>query len=183
MGIYDDCDLQGPVILQCPCVEPGDIDVYLNGLTVGQTYYFFIDGCSGTRCTYWIEIIYGGGTPTVLGPENVVCGSEFPDCQDICVGADVTFIMEDVFNASHYVWNINGNEIETDDPQVTTQFDAEGTYNICAYGYNDCNQGSHFVLMFQSPCFLLKIWEVLKYAKMTFLRDMNPGLAWRTSHY
>ena len=143
-GIYDDCDLQGDIILQCPCVDPGDIDVYLNDLTVGQTYYFFIDGCSGTRCTYWIEIIYGGGTPLVLGPENVVCGDEFPNCENICVGADVTFILEDVANASHYVWDINGTEIETDDPQITTQFDAEGNYNICVYGYNDCNQGQPF---------------------------------------
>ena len=68
-GIYDDCDLQGPVILQCPCVSPGDIAVNLYGLTIGQTYYFFIDGCSGTMCSYWIEILSGGGVPVGIGTQ------------------------------------------------------------------------------------------------------------------
>ena len=143
-GIYDDCDLQGPVILQCPCVDPGDIGVNLYGLNVGQTYYFFIDGCSGTMCTYWIEIVSGGGVPEIFGPENIACDGNFPGCQDICVGADVTFTLEDVFNASHYSWDINGTIIETDDPELTTQFSEEGTFTVCAYGFNDCNEGEPF---------------------------------------
>ena len=140
-GFYDDCDLQGDIKLQCECEPPGDIPVELTGLNVGQTYYFFIDGCSGTMCTYWIEILNGGGLPAVLGPDNVSCDSNFPNCQNICVGADVTFILEDVYNASHYTWTINGNTIDTDEPQLTTQFSADGDYHICVFGYNDCNIG------------------------------------------
>ncbi len=143
-GIYDDCDLQGPVILQCPCMPSGDIPVNLYGLNVGQTYYFFIDGCSGTMCTYWIEILSGGGVPNVLGPNNVTCDSNFPNCESICAGADVTFTLEDVNNASHYSWDINGSIIETDDPFLTTQFATPGTYEICVYGFNDCSEGDPY---------------------------------------
>jgi len=143
-GIYDDCDLQGPIILQCPCVSPGDIAVDLNGLNIGQTYYFFIDGCSGTMCSYWIEILSGGGVPSVLGPQGMGCDSNFPNCESICAGADVTFTLEDVYNASHYSWDINGSITETDDPFITTQFATPGTYTICAYGFNDCSEGDPY---------------------------------------
>lgn len=143
-GIYDDCDLQGPIILQCPCVSPGDIAVDLSGLNIGQTYYFFIDGCSGTMCSYWIEILSGGGVPSVLGPNNISCDSNFPNCENICAGADVTFTLEDVYNASHYSWDIAGSIIETDDPFLTTQFSTPGTYSICVYGFNDCSQGDPY---------------------------------------
>ncbi|MGE5354631.1 MAG: SdrD B-like domain-containing protein [Deltaproteobacteria bacterium] len=162
-GIYDDCDLQNGIILQCPCVDPGDIDVYLNNLTVGQTYYFFIDGCSGTMCTYWIEIVSGGGIPEVTGPLGYECGTEFPDCEDICVGGDVTFILQDVYNAVNYEWNINGNIIETTDPEITTQFDSEGTFEVCVKGLNACDEGEEFcfpVTVISLPPEDLGIFEV-----------------------
>ncbi|MGE5356208.1 MAG: SdrD B-like domain-containing protein [Deltaproteobacteria bacterium] len=143
-GIYDDCNLQGPVILQCPCVTPGDIDVNLSGLNVGQTYYFFIDGCNGTQCTYWVEIVSGGGIPDVLGPGNVVCESQ--NCENICNGTEVSFILEDIYNARYYSWYINGDTIITEVPHLTFQFDSIGTYNVCVFGYNECSQGDMFCL-------------------------------------
>ncbi|HHH54933.1 MAG TPA: hypothetical protein ENK91_14820, partial [Bacteroidetes bacterium] len=148
-GIYDDCDLNGPVTLQCPCVDPGDIPVDLTGLTVGQTYYFFIDGCNGTQCTYWLEILYGGGTPEVNGPLDVLCDDNFPDCENICVGSDVTFTLDEVYNAVTFVWDVNGVIDSTATPDTTIHFDMPGSYSICVYGKNDCNTGEPFCFDFE----------------------------------
>ncbi len=142
-GFYEDC-VDNPVALQCPCVPPGDIPVTLTGLTVGETYHFFIDGCSGTQCTYWIEILYGGGTPEVNGPLGVICDDNFPDCEDICVGADVTFTLDEVYNAVTYVWDVNGVIDSTSTPDTTIHFDQPGIYDICVYGKNDCNVGDPY---------------------------------------
>ena len=133
-GIYDDCDMSNPIELQCPCVEPGDIPVEMTGLTIGRTYHFFIDGCNGTQCSYWIEIIEGGGIPDIIGADNLSCDELFPDCNDICVGADVTFTLENIYNAITYVWTMNGVEDSTSVPDTTIHFSAPGSYTLCGYG-------------------------------------------------
>lgn len=142
-GFYDDCDLNNLIDNSgCDCSSPGPIPVTLNNVNPGQTYYFFIDGCYGTQCKYWLEITSGGGIPTVIGPDDVVCDSNFPNCQNICVGADVTFNLVDVYNASHYDWVINGGSATTtSDPELTTSFSNPGTYTISVHGYNDCSMG------------------------------------------
>lgn len=144
-GIYDDCNLQGPVILQCPCVEPGDIFVNLTDLMEGHTYYFFLDGCSGTMCTYWIEILSGSGKPNILGPKNFHCDTNTTDCDAICVGSEATIYLDDIYNALYYDWTINGIAKETTEkPELSTTFNESGQYKIYVFGYNDCNTGEIF---------------------------------------
>lgn len=145
-GVYDRCDLQGPVILQCPCVFPGDIDVDLKGLKPGQTYYFFIDGCSGTMCSFWLEFINGVGVPEVLGPKNINCENQSQNFDNIKVGEQVTLVLEDVYNATHYYWKIDGDLIETDEPRLITQFYRSGVYDICVSGSNGCKEGDNYCI-------------------------------------
>ena len=149
-GIYDDCDMQNPIQLQCPCVPPGDITVDLTGLIVGQSYHFFIDGCAGTQCTYWIEVTEGGGTPEVkiIGEQAIVCDDVFPDCNDICVGADVTFTLDEIVNAVTYIWTMNGVVDSTEVPDTTIHFSTPGTYTLCGYGKNACDIGDELCITF-----------------------------------
>jgi len=147
-GIYDDCDMENDIALQCDCVPPGDIDVDLTGLTIGQSYHFFIDGCNGTQCTYWIEITEGGGTPEIIGANDLVCDEFFPDCNDICVGADVTFTLEDIYNAVTYIWTMNGVKDSTSVSDTTIHFNTPGTYTLCGYGKNDCSVGDELCITF-----------------------------------
>jgi gliding motility-associated-like protein len=129
--------------------------VELTGLIVGNTYYFFIDGCSATQCSYWLEILEGGGVPEVFGPNSILCDDNFPDCDDICVGATVTFTMEDIINAVDFEWTINGGVvIETSNPELTYQFTSPGTFTFCGRGKNDCDEGDWFcfeVIVTQLP--------------------------------
>ena len=147
-GIYDDCDMNNPIVLQCPCASPGDIPVSMTGLTIGQTYHFFIDGCSGTQCSYWIEVTEGGGIPEIIGADNLICDDLFPDCNEICVGADVTFTLEDIYNAVTFVWTMNGVEDSTSVPDTTMHFDTPGTYTLCGYGKNACSIGDELCITF-----------------------------------
>ncbi len=145
-GIYDDCDFNNPIALQCPCVPPGEIPVNLTGLTVGKTYYFFIDGCNGTQCTFWVEVTSSTDAPEITGPQSISCDS-LPDCDSIYAGSDVDFTMDSIDNATDYTWivydseDINGTEYHTEIPTKTIHFDSTGTYVICGFGSNDCGTG------------------------------------------
>ena len=145
-GIYDDCDFNNPIALQCPCVPLGEIPVNLTGLTVGKTYYFFIDGCNATQCTFWLEVTSSTDAPEISGPQSISCDS-LPDCDSIYAGSDVDFTMNGISNATDYTWivydseDINGTEYHTEIPTKTIHFDSTGTYVICGFGSNDCYTG------------------------------------------
>ncbi len=140
-GVYDDCDLNTPITIQCTCVEPGNIPVNLTGLTIGQEYYFFIDGCSGTQCTYWIEILEGGNAPDIIGPENILCDSSNANYDSIFLGEYVTFTLDSVYNATSYTWIVNGTTGYSLNPDTLIGFDTVGVYDICAFGQNVCGVG------------------------------------------
>jgi hypothetical protein len=56
IGVYTDCTFSESIICNAPCdTEPVTIPDSL--LTPGQTYYLFIDGCSGSVCKYDIDVI------------------------------------------------------------------------------------------------------------------------------
>ena len=148
-GIYTDCTYSTAIICEPGCQPPGDIDITASGLQIGQTYYFFLDGCNGTVCDYWIEILDGYGVAEVNDDNAEVteeCDASFADCLEVCVGAEVTFTLEDIFYASRYIWTVDGVVDSTETPDTTIQFLEEGTYQICVYGKNDCDVGDEFCI-------------------------------------
>jgi len=139
-GVYTDCTFSESVVCQPDCENPGDINVNITGLTPGEDYFFFIDGCNGTICTYWIEIVSGGGFYEVDNPTGISCSDEDGDCDNICLGAAIDFTLDDCENAVDYVWTIDGVVDETlTDQTVAIDFFTEGTYEICGYGQNVCH--------------------------------------------
>jgi len=146
-GIYTSCDFTEAVVCEPYCQPPGDINVTATGLIMGHTYYLFLDGCNNTVCDYWIEILSGGGDNwSVVGPSEIVCDDNYPDCENIQINEEVNFTMEDVYNATTYIWDINGEIDSTYTPDTTIIFDTPGTYQICAYGTNDCDIGEEMCI-------------------------------------
>jgi len=140
-GIYTSCEFTETIVCEDLCQPPGDVNITASGLTVGETYYFFLDGCNGTICDYWIEILSGGGSVNIVGPSGIDCDENFPDCTDVCVGAEVNFTLVDVFNGSKYYWTLNGVDYITINPDTTFEFLVAGDYNLCVYAANDCDEG------------------------------------------
>jgi len=140
-GVYDDCDMENPVLLHCPCINPGDIPIDMTDLIIGHVYYLFIDGCAGTMCKYWIEVTEGGGFPEIEGPDNISCNNDSILCDTICVDDTLIFTMVNLINATDYIWVVNGTEITTSNKEVTIHFTNPGDYTICGKGYNYCSEG------------------------------------------
>jgi len=153
-GVYDDCDMENPIFLECDCQPSGDYQIDLIGLTIGKIYYLFVDGCGGSICTISIEVLQiGDDIGEVAGPDDLLCNSDFPDCEDICVEDEVTFTMENIENAVEYIWTMNDDEIiETETPELTYQFMEAGSYHLCGYGQNGCDTGDEICIDFEVNC-------------------------------
>ncbi len=140
-GVYDDCDLENPVSLQCKCVPAEDVSIDLTGLTPGKTYHLFIDGCNGAMCNYSFEVIKGGEKAKVQGPSKISCYNNTIACDTACINKPLSLEMIDILNANNFVWTINGKADTTKNPDTTFYFSATGDYTICGYGFNDCGIG------------------------------------------
>lgn len=141
-GIYNDCGPPwDPVICEESCEEPGDITVMSNNFIPGEDYYFFIDGCNGTICTYWIEIVQGGGFYAVTDPTGISCNDEDGDCATVCLGSTIEFTLDETDDAVDYIWTIDGViDGNLTEQVISIEFLDEGTYQICGYGENVCDQ-------------------------------------------
>ncbi len=140
-GLFDDCDMENPVLLQCECIDSGDIPIDMTDLIIGHIYYFFIDGCAGTMCKYWIEVTEGGGFPEIIGPDSISCNNDSNSCDTICMDDSPIFAMNNIYKATDYVWIVNGTESTTSNKDTTMHFTNPGNYTICGFGYNHCSVG------------------------------------------
>jgi gliding motility-associated-like protein len=140
-GIYNACGPPwNPVICQPNCELPGDITVTSSNFTPGEDYFFFIDGCNGTICTYWIEIVEGGGFYEVTDPTGISCDEDDGDCENVCLGQTVEFTLDETDNAVDYIWTIDGVQDESLDAQIIDiTFLEEGTFTLCGHGENVCD--------------------------------------------
>jgi len=128
----------------CPCVDPKEIFVNLNGLTEGETYYLFIDGCSGTICHFWIEWLTGYCDNEVADAINITCNGEDKDCEYFCQGRNYTFFVDPIENADEYIWQIGDSIIQTVNPVLDFQFVNFGDFYISVFGSNNCSEGIPF---------------------------------------
>ncbi len=89
----DNCDFGSAVEIFCignPCVT-GIQTISSALLTPGKTYYLWLDGCSGSVCSYEINIL--GNFIQYQIPEivDIECSSSFGRCDTICPGNTITF--------------------------------------------------------------------------------------------
>ena len=141
-GIYEACGPPwNPIICQPNCELPGDITVTSSNFTPGEDYFFFIDGCNGTICTYWIEIVEGGGFYAVTDPTGISCDDPDDDCENVCLGNTIEFNLDETDDATDYFWEIDGViDGNLTEQTVSILFSEEGTYEICGWGSNACDK-------------------------------------------
>ncbi len=141
MGIYTDCTFQESVYCNPDCsLAPLTIESDL--LIPGQTYYFFIDGCSGSVCSYLVEITGNPTPPTVEVDEVCILVDGMSICEDMefCADVEISFqTIETEFDAN-YTWEIItlsggpyiGNpSLVTEENNIELTFDNIGIYSVC----------------------------------------------------
>jgi len=161
IGLYTDCSFDETVYCNPNCnLDPVTFESDGSGtgqtgpLVPGQTYYFFIDGCSSSVCSYDV-VIDGNPIVATINPfdmcivEDDGAGTITSFCSEpnvtLCPNADVTFQVQDDAGQPldltvDYTWTVNAlsggpgpitGETQTDDENLILNFANEGEYEVC----------------------------------------------------
>jgi hypothetical protein len=137
LGVYEDCTFTNSIYCQAnPCVTgpqfiPGSL------FTPGQVYFFWMDGCSASVCSYDIEI--QGNFEQYQIPEvvDIECSSPFGRCDTICPNNTITFDARDAYDelTAKFDWKITAPDnsevlFTTTDHYLTYTFTELGDYII-----------------------------------------------------
>ena len=142
-GLYTDCTFTESVFCHPDCsTNPISIDSDL--LTPGAVYYFFIDGCNGSICSYEVDIA-GHPLPPNIQPEDL-CQVENGSimCEDVeyCpndpVVLEVTGMDDDLTLDYHWkITTLSGGPYTeetnpvTEEKSITLSFTNQGVYEVC----------------------------------------------------
>ncbi len=98
-GVYESCSFGTPVWCSDFCFDGLSTNLPITGLTIGQSYYLYMDGCNGSVCDYTFAINSGGGGVvhpndacsgaigltdgiSVTGATNVCATPDYDDCSN-----------------------------------------------------------------------------------------------------
>jgi len=132
VGVFAECALGTCLGQDNTCGGLEDKFVSLTGLTVGEVYYIYVDGCAGAGCTF--EITVSGQAPFILpepvevlvtnecdGTElNDSCGSD--DSVTICPGQEITILVTHDGDTPTEFTPPFANECETYDPEMDAEY-------------------------------------------------------------
>ena len=119
--------------ISAPCFSSPQ-NLIANNLTIGQIYYFMIDGCAGSYCD--LEIILNGpcGEPSIDPWPQPIQGP-----LNICTGATSIYTVQPPIGAIEFWWYLDGNLIQDGpDNSVSITWTAAGTYELCVDASNQC---------------------------------------------
>ena len=140
VAVFPSCNTNNSIdcASDCNVTTPHEIDLTLDNLTIGQVYYFMIDGCggagNGSTCDYEI-----GVSPTDCDEEIEEWTNGITGETSFCIGESETYIVDDLDGATSYHWEIDGNEVsETGDETETFIWDTEGEFELCVDVSNEC---------------------------------------------
>ncbi len=148
LGLYTDCTFSEAVYCDPGCsTNPVSFDSSV--LTEGQTYYFFIDGCSSSVCSYAVTIDGTPLPPNLTPTDMCIDNGGVPDCTDgnsYCPNADILFLVQGVELTVDHSWTIttvSGGPFVGDAAPMTTDgmlpvnFENEGEYIVCINNINN----------------------------------------------
>ena len=141
IGLYTDCTFTESVYCDPGCnLNPVTFDSDI--LEEGQTYYFFIDGCSSSVCSY--EVVLDGNpiAPNLVPDDVCIDNNGSLECEDAtyCPDALVTFVATDFDLTVDFTWSITtvSGTTYSGDPNPMTEtemlelvFPDEGVYEVC----------------------------------------------------
>ncbi|MEM9544765.1 MAG: SdrD B-like domain-containing protein [Bacteroidota bacterium] len=149
IGLYTDCTFTETIYCNPNCSEApvtfnsdGSAPNQTGPLEEGQVYYFFIDGCSSSVCSYEVSI---DGFPQApdLSPDDMCIndnGTLVCDDASYCPDADVIFEATGINLTVDFTWSIttlNGGPFTgdanpmTEEEMLTLNFENEGLYRVC----------------------------------------------------
>lgn len=138
IGIYEslDCETFQQVTFCDTDVDEGETGVFSNNepLTVGQYYYFVMDGSAGDICNYTVNVTEGTTKVGALQPLDQITGPSLACPNDIQI-----FSVPHVDGANFTNWYVNGTFVSATADTLEYEFPADGTYQICYEAFNVCD--------------------------------------------
>ena len=135
VAIYSDCNYT-PVVCNVMAGDcnTDDKELVMTDLTIGNTYYFLIDGCLGAYCDVEIDVIGTCGDAVIADWTEPVDGPT-----EVCAGTSPEFSVESLDGATDYHWYIDGVLIQEGTELITLAelWDTPGVYEICVDASND----------------------------------------------
>ncbi|MEM9544804.1 MAG: T9SS type A sorting domain-containing protein [Bacteroidota bacterium] len=146
-GLYTDCNFTDYLLGTCvgdaiPVGTP--VIIHMSGMTVGEDYFFFLDGDLGTYCEYYIDVICIDGLAIISQPSSLECISDnCPEDEIVCsLGETLTFEPEGLDEDVDYIWTVLPSPPEgitiSGNNDFSATFDSAGYYEICVVGNNGC---------------------------------------------
>ncbi|TVR80437.1 MAG: hypothetical protein EA409_08385 [Saprospirales bacterium] len=128
IAIYGDCGYNEQVGCNVnDCGNENDKLLELQGLQIGGTYYFMVDGCAGSACDVRINVVGTCGNAEIEPWTNPIDG---PD--SVCVNTSAFYSVDNLQAATLYHWYIDGVEVDlTEEPNNEIIFPGEGTFELC----------------------------------------------------
>ncbi len=102
-------------------------------LTIGQYYYFAMDGNHGDVCNYTINVTEGSTLVPPLPEAEPVAGDATP-----CFGETETYSIPEITGANFYEWTVDGLPAG-DGASVDITWDAFGIHQLCVTAFNVCD--------------------------------------------
>jgi len=139
VGIYKSLDcVNFQLVSNCDGdIQQGETGVFKNTvpLTIGQYYYFVMDGNNGDVCQYTISVV-DGTTAVAQLPTSGVLSGDFT----VCPGRSEAYSLAALPGAAWFSWTLDGAPLSAGvDTSVTINWTTPGTHQLCATASNVCD--------------------------------------------
>jgi gliding motility-associated-like protein len=140
VGIYKSLDCANfELVSNCNGgIPPGQTALFKNSvpLTVGQYYYFVMDGNGNDVCNYTIHVVSGSTQVNPLPGSGVLSA---PDT--ICPGGKAAFTLRPPEGGAQFRWTADGKilDLSLQDSIALIEWPEEGDHEVCATAFNVCD--------------------------------------------
>lgn len=105
-------------------------------LTIGQYYYFVMDGGNGDVCNYLVKVLKGTTQVTPLDDSGSIIGEPL-----VCPNVPNTYKKTYVEGAINFDWTLDGLPYAAAD-SINVVFTTEGSHEICVTASNVCDKAA-----------------------------------------
>ncbi len=139
VGIYEGINCENfKLVTECDTDIPANTKrIFKNTkpLTIGQYYFWVMDGSNNDVCSYTIKVLEG---TTKVPPLLIPAPIEVPAV--VCEQKETYFTTEGIAGATIYDWSVNGVAI-TSGYEMKYTFPSAGEYTVCLDARNVCDKG------------------------------------------
>ncbi len=187
-GVYTDCSFDEWVVCDPECND-ANFDIVMTGLDIGDDYFIFLDGCFGSVCDYTVTVVEGGQFDEIDEPADmdIQCVSDCTEIStsnyEICQGADdieFSFINFDL--SIEYTWVLtdvlSSTMVSTDVVDglnnIKLSFDDLGTFQLCASGYNGCDDTEDYCLTIEVVPYPDEVFDEMEVCANVLADGVSP---------